>query len=365
MLIDLLIIEELLASELLWQQSPESLRREAMAMVSAVAQDFATISNVQGAVLLSHASSKSTTLSQLLPPNISKWVTDRSAAEWLQEPDLPRDSIRRLLIVAPEFDGILVNRLSAAENGPLRHAERLNLPAPVAAVFADKYATADWLEHHGLPTPRTWLVTEEDCRRLTPPRNKATQRQVSQGVLKPRFGAGCDQVQLIQELPSLGYLTSSPADADWVLQERIPGRACSISLIGQGHQNPALILPPGRQQITVDTSGGLHYSGGRIPCHRELAAVVETVAEQFRDALGPFRGWLGLDVVVNFTPSRPPQATIIEVNPRLCTSYIGYRQLTTDNLTRRMLFPTAPQQPIHWHSEFVGFTTHLIGSSDE
>lgn len=353
--IDLLLIEELLASESLWLQSPRSLRDEAAAMVSAIAHDLAAISGLHGAVLLSPASATSPALQSLLPQNIRRCITNREPGDWLQQPDLPPDSIHNLLIVAPEFDGILVNRLRAAENGPLSHTGKLNLSADPAAIFSDKLATARWLEQHGLPTPQTWPASADVRRMLTEPAAGHPERVACQGILKPRYGAGCDQVLLVPELPETSLLNTNSDDAAWILQSRIRGRACSISLIGQGHHRPALILPPGRQRIKADEDGKLHYHGGQIPCHPDFAPSILAVAEQFRTAFGPFRGWLGLDVVVEAAHSRHPRATIIEVNPRLCTSCIGYRQLTSENLTQRMLFPEASAAPVRWHTKTVHF----------
>jgi predicted ATP-grasp superfamily ATP-dependent carboligase len=353
--IDLLLIEELLASESLWLQSPRSLRDEATAMVAAIAQDLAAISGLNSALLLSPASAASPVLQSLLPTTVRRCVTSQEPGDWLRQPDLPPGSIQHLLIVAPEFDGILVDRLRAAEHGPLSHAGRLNLSSSLAAVFSDKFATARWLEQRQLPTPQTWLASEEDRKKLTALQSGHPERQDCHGILKPRFGVGCDQVQLIPELPAPSMLAEPPDVASWVLQPRMRGRACSISLIGQGHHRPALILPPGRQRIKADVDGRLHYHGGQFPCHPDVAPVIVAVAELFRDALGPFRGWLGLDVVVDSAPSRPPRATIIEVNPRLCTSCIGYRQLTRENLTHRMLFPEASSEPVRWHTKTARF----------
>lgn len=353
--IDLLLIEELLASESLWLQSPRSLRDEATAMVAAIAQDLAAISGLNSALLLSPASAASQTLQSQLPTNVRRCVTSREPGDWLRQPDLPPGSIQHLLIVAPEFDGILVDRLRAAENGPLSHARRLNLSSSLAAVFSDKFATAHWLEQHQLPTPQTWLASEEDRHQLTALAAEHPERRACHGILKPRFGAGCDQVLLVPELPAPSRLTRNPDVAPWVLQPRTRGRACSVSLIGQGHHRPALILPPGRQRIKADMDGLLHYHGGQFPCHPDVVPVIVGVAEHFRDALGPFHGWLGLDVVVDSAPSRAPRATIIEVNPRLCTSCIGYRQLTSENLTHRMLFPEASAETVRWHTKTVRF----------
>jgi predicted ATP-grasp superfamily ATP-dependent carboligase len=353
---DLLLIEELLASQSLWLQSPDSLRGEAVSMVAAITQDLAAISGLRPAVLLCPAASASPALRTLLPAGLGRCLTDREPAEWMRQPDVPTESIRHLLIVAPEFDGRLVERLREAESGPLREAVRLNLSASLAETFSDKFATAAWLEQRGLPTPPTLLVTDEQRGELTSGPIASFGRHECTGVLKPRFGAGCDQVQLISKLPLSATLASGSDNAEWVVQPRVRGRACSISLIGRGESGPALILPPGDQRITADAQNNLHYRGGRIPCGGDSAAAVTAVAEAFRSALGPFRGWLGLDVVVSSSGLKEPCATIIEVNPRLCTSYVGYRKLTSVNLAEQMLYPRTEPAVICWKRQAVRFS---------
>jgi hypothetical protein len=46
---------------------------------------------------------------------------------------------------------------------------------------------------------------------------------------------------------------------------------------------------------------------------------------------------------------------IVELNPRLTTSYIGYRQLCEDNLMERLLFPDRCGQPLCWRTGSVAF----------
>jgi predicted ATP-grasp superfamily ATP-dependent carboligase len=65
------------------------------------------------------------------------------------------------------------------------------------------------------------------------------------------------------------------------------------------------------------------------------------------------RGYVGVDLIVpDDNPDRP---IVVEINPRLTTSYIGYRRLTDDNLAARMLDADASPPPIAWREGFVTF----------
>jgi predicted ATP-grasp superfamily ATP-dependent carboligase len=49
----------------------------------------------------------------------------------------------------------------------------------------------------------------------------------------------------------------------------------------------------------------------------------------------------------------PQQPVVVEINPRLTTSYIGYRQLTGINLLERMLSKNIFTVPIPWDNHEV------------
>lgn len=372
MAIDILLIEELLASEMLWQQSPSSLRAEATAMVASLIQDFARISGLRSAVLLSPTAAASFCQQQLLPPQVLSVITADGVAAWLQHPNLAPETIRRLLILAPEFSNLLVERLAAAESAIWRQTQLINLPSAAAAVFSDKYATARWLRQHALATPKTWLLTASQRDTFVQASGPADAGAASDGqswfVIKPRDGAGCNQINLLQlprdsvrQLDVVQHSELSGAassEAAWILQRRVRGLSCSVSLIGQGTAGTAIILPPGRQRISRTREGRLQYRGGQIPCEPGAAALITRTAERFAAALGPFNGWLGIDVVVADSAGyrgKGEDVWIIEVNPRLCTSYIGYRELAGENLALRLLRLSDTESPIHWLTGKVHF----------
>ncbi|MBX3438046.1 MAG: ATP-grasp domain-containing protein, partial [Planctomycetaceae bacterium] len=55
--------------------------------------------------------------------------------------------------------------------------------------------------------------------------------------------------------------------------------------------------------------------------------------------LSPLDGYIGFDIVVPVDDSAHP--LIVEINPRLTTSYLGYRKLAAENLAARMLTPSS------------------------
>ncbi len=64
-------------------------------------------------------------------------------------------------------------------------------------------------------------------------------------------------------------------------------------------------------------------------------------------------GYIGFDLLL---PADPQRLLVVEANPRLTTSYLGYRALAKGNLAARILHPERVSEPIAWHSGRVEFT---------
>jgi len=63
-------------------------------------------------------------------------------------------------------------------------------------------------------------------------------------------------------------------------------------------------------------------------------------------------GYIGFDLIL---PPNAPQPLIVEANPRLTTSYLGYRALAEENLAARILQPARADNPIAWKAETIVF----------
>lgn len=98
----------------------------------------------------------------------------------------------------------------------------------------------------------------------------------------------------------------------------------------------------------------MRYCGGEIPCEAAINAAITPLAQALVTAIGPFRGWLGADIVVHQNNGGDCSATIIEINPRLCTSYVGYRQLACGNLAEWLL-QRAGSARVEWRAGVIRF----------
>lgn len=227
------------------------------------------------------------------------------------------------LLIAPETDGVLeqLARRTLALGCPL-----LGSTPEAIRLTSNKRTLATWWEQASVRTPTCWPAHAVPADRCC--------------VLKPVDGAGSQDMHLAA--PG----TVAPTETR-LIQEYVRGVAASVSfLIG-----PHVCLPllAGEQQLAPDT---FEYLGGAFPLTEALAQRTIACASHAVQAVPGLRGFVGVDVVVG---ERDTWA--IEINPRLTTSYIGLRAMTSTNLVDVLLHIAADQpfDPPTWHPHRLRF----------
>ena len=229
-------------------------------------------------------------------------------------------STDRTLVIAPEIDGLLRDRfIQVTEAG----GTWVGCHADTITLCSDKLATARHLEQHRLPVIDTRTAEEP--------------RPDSESVVwKPRDGAG-----------SLGISTTSRSDPsphpDYIVQPLVEGRHVSVAVLCGDHGT--ISLPVAEQHLSGD--GHFSYQGGRVPGFPVDSAPCQAISRLARDAchsLGHAEGWIGVDLVLleDNTP------VIMEINPRLTTSFLGYRRLAPDFPLSQVVTSTGLPAGISW-----------------
>jgi predicted ATP-grasp superfamily ATP-dependent carboligase len=322
---------------------PASLWAEGWAMLSAAVADFRRVAGVQVRTILDARLQDEPAVMIAVAgwPDISIiWTDDEPAAFRAAAADADF-----ALVVAPEFDRILETRCRWAIDA----GAALLGPSPEAvALTADKLALARHFAARGVPTPETILWSHNTMDFVQPP-----------CVVKPRFGAGSQHVCLLGEVGRDSYPVSFPdglgnpsyqSNSDMIVQPFVPGRPASVSfLIGP---RETIALMPAWQDISAD--GQFHYRGGSGPLPAELADRAARIARQAIDAVPGLAGYVGVDVILGAQSDH-----VIEINPRLTTSYVGLRALATDNLMDvllRLMRGESVPKPL-WRMGGVSWTT--------
>lgn len=256
--------------------------------------------------------------------------------------------VDRALVIAPEIDGELLRITQAmrASGVAIWGASDSFL-----AHGCDKLASATTLsERSGYP--QTWSVMEWlDATQ----RNALSLKKISEEgwVLKDRFGAGCNDIRWFSDTPSLmqflesrqGVYAEEPLGKrnrnHWMVQQWVPGRSASLSCLASPGGGVRLVGCMGQ---SIERTESVRYSGGDGPLwpehHDFLQAWVERTVAPFVGVCG----WFGLDVVIaptgeahGNTNGRPLDVQLIEINPRLTTSYVGWRELVGPALAEGVL----------------------------
>ncbi len=291
---------------------PPSLAQEGLAMRRAVEEDIASL---PGALLVSmndrrfppteiHGASVASIESSTR--HDSEFARLASAADWT-------------LLIAPEFDG----QLERLARRVLNSGGKLLGPSrELIALAADKHRLALQLTEHNVPTPRGRRIARDE------PLPLDVQYPC---VLKPVDGAGSLGVELIEH-PEQVDLRRHTDLRNWRLEEFCPGLAASVAVLcGKASCFP---LPACAQLLSDD--GRFQYLGGGVPLPETIQARAHRLALAAVAALSEVNGYVGVDLVLGSDPDGG-EDVVIEVNPRITTSYVGLRKLCRGNLVCAML----------------------------
>jgi predicted ATP-grasp superfamily ATP-dependent carboligase len=277
---------------------PESLRSEGRAMRSALLADFARCPGVEAV-----------TLPDGMAPEEEQASFRRTcrSCDWT-------------LVIAPESNGVLLDRCRVVEEG----GGRLLGPNSAAVrLTGDKWETARHLSKHGIPTPRCDIVRPGVEQALPYPL-----------VCKPRDGAGSQATFLVRDRMELARCVDEAANegftGELVVEPFLGGRAVSVALlIGP---NNRVALPAVEQCLSED--GRFRYLGGRLPLEPDLDHRARRLAGRALAFVPGLLGYVGVDLVLGATEDGD---VVIEINPRPTTSYVGLRTLAEDNLAAALL----------------------------
>jgi predicted ATP-grasp superfamily ATP-dependent carboligase len=341
-------------------QGEPALRREGRAMLAGVLADLAACPEVLPLTLLAEGSADA----DRLPPGC---VVERAPA------GRAADAFRRVaaaadatLVIAPEFDGLLAERCRWVEEvggrllGPSSRAvelaadklrlaavwQGLGVPTPATAALGGRPALKD-----GATDPSPVNGAEEPALSISPVYGASPCSPVLQDgvalVVKPRDGAGSQATFLVRRPADLPACLAAAAAEGWrgelIAQEHVPGLAASVAfLIGPGQR---LALPACEQCLSDD--GRFHYRGGRLPLPPPLDDRARRLGAAALAALPGLQGYVGVDLVLGAAADGSADR-VLEVNPRLTTSYLGLRMLARFNLAAALLAVTQGTPPPAW-----------------
>jgi predicted ATP-grasp superfamily ATP-dependent carboligase len=277
-----------------------SIRAEGLAMLRALVADFHS-ANVETVTLIGEYS---------LEREAEAFRKAAAGCDWS-------------VVIAPEFDHLLEERCRWVEEA----GGRLLGPSPDALrLTADKVLLSEHLARQGIPTPSSRLVrggeTLGEC--------------VFPVVYKPRHGAGSQATFLIRRAAEWSAcFTQAHAEfehEEGVLQPYVHGQPASVAYLIGPRQRLALL--PATQRLSAD--GRFRYEGGEVPLPDPPAERAVRLAGRAVECVPGLFGYVGVDLVLGEAADGSAD-WVIEINPRLTTSYLGLRQLAKRPLTEALL----------------------------
>ena len=311
---------------------PESMLAEGTAMVSALAADFAAIDDCRVTLL------RDIRLDNLPLPKCE--ILDiHSAAQHEDEMVRLADKSDYTLLIAPEFDNLLLTtvKLVSSQGGQLLSANE-----ELVELAADKQRTAEQLAAAGVPVPKSV--------RLGADQEKLPVDFTYPAVLKPIHGAGSQHILLV------AGASDEPPSYPWSrrLEQYCPGVPASVAFLCGPTGTRA--LPPCQQHLT--SNGRFTYTGGRLIGELALAQRATALARQAIDVMPSPQGYVGVDLVLG-NAADGSEDVVIEINPRVTTSYVGLRAAANENLAQAMIdVATGCEANLSFSDQLLEFTAN-------
>jgi len=216
--------------------------------------------------------------------------------------------------IAPEQDGIL---LRITDEILQSRRTLLGCRRDAVTVAASKRVTAEVLSSAGIVAVATCV----DARDLP--------SDAANVVVKPDDGAGCQATRLFLGQPQLQAWLRMNSSTGLVFQPYVEGDARSLSLLCC--EGRARVLACNRQKVGI--SGGVFaFSGVSVAAVADAEGRYALLADAIARALPGLWGYCGVDFIE--TDAGP---VVLEVNPRMTTSYAGLRRATGINPAQLVL----------------------------
>ena len=221
-------------------------------------------------------------------------------------------------VVAPETGGVLE---SLSRRVLLAGVHLLGSPPHAIRVAASKYATARALQRAGVPVIPAFRLHE------------APDSRGHAWVAKPDDGCGCEDTRVFADLGAASaWIEELAAPERFVVQPYVLGEATSLSALACDGR--AWLLSVNRQCIELD-DGALRFAGSVVNAIADSDGALQGLAQRVAEAIPSLWGYFGVDLIL--TQSGP---VVVEVNPRLTTSYAGLTDalgLSTARLVVKLL----------------------------
>ena len=239
------------------------------------------------------------------------------------------ESAETNFVIAPESAGVLEALVRKVERFG---SSSLNCNSAAIHSVANKPMLLEHVKRLGIQVPKSLRVHIHET-------NASVAKSVNEelgfpAILKPANSTGCSALSVVNDAKQIETAIAkiraiSPAET-FLAQELILGTAASVSIYSNGQE--ALPVSLNQQSVTLATpDADSSYDSGVVPLKNPFKGQAFSAAKRIVESIRGVRGYLGVDMVL--TEDGP---IVIEVNPRLTTSYVGLRMVSGFNLAEAL-----------------------------
>jgi predicted ATP-grasp superfamily ATP-dependent carboligase len=226
-------------------------------------------------------------------------------------------------VIAPESGQVLEKLV---ENIEVSGSTSLNCEADAIRQVSNKMTAYETLKRMGLKVPETVLV---DIHEKADNIKRLTKELGYPLVFKPLDGVSCGGLSLVKDDDNIAGAVKKVArestSRQFIAQKVIRGKAASACVISTGDKAVAVTL--NRQLVTLASPDEeSRYYGGAVPFDHSLEKEALRAAERAVESVSGLKGYVGVDMILT-----KEETIVLEVNPRLTTSYVGLRRVVNFN----------------------------------
>lgn len=250
--------------------------------------------------------------------NCNPIMIDEDVSNWLNENISDYDAC---FPVAPEEDLILYGLTKILEDNGVKI---IGSSSDAVLTCSDKYKTYELLKNDFplVKSEKVYFSNLKDYKNIFKGNNKM--------LVKPADGVSCSGVRVVQSYADLikgaaniKRMTRLPF---LLLQDYLEGMSTSVSILSTGKN--ALPVSLNFQDIKLHQNK-LVYTGGKAPYEHRLSDEAKDISKKAVESISGLKGYVGVDLLLDEVNDT---VNILEINPRLTTSYVALRRLSNFNL---------------------------------
>lgn len=322
----LLVFEYICGGGLAGQALPASLLAEGRLMLQALLDELKLLPEIQ---VLLPLDVRCTDLN--LPANVQTFAV-ATADDYSKVLKKLMSQSDAFWPIAPETDAILAELAKQALE--LEKTVLLSDPQTIL-LCTDKLATYQCLKLHAIPVVESLSLLNLDALPFAP------------AVLKPRDGVGCEGGFVMTDQAQFQSISQSINVENYLLQPLMVGAAVSLSCLFKNGQ--AWLLTTNQQQVVIQNDR-FNLQACEVNTDNSQREFYLDLVNRVAMVMPGLWGYIGIDLIetTEFGP------LILEINPRLTTSFAGIRSATGINVAQQVLQLLKSQPDLSMsHSDLV------------